>query len=195
LRRGVRFAIDRLEGRDVPSVTSFIFAPAGAPADYAPITDDAAQPANVREVARRAFAARFEGPLRVGPPRTVDQARSFRITGPGSAIRFLHGTLDMAFFTPTAPGGRVTGVIAMTDRSTNSGGLVLGNIQGDPRYVDRLGRPTLLAFSVDPNSGGIFNNAAGFGTIAIRYRGGRAYVTVRASINTYGVGNPLATVA
>ncbi len=181
-------------------------------------------PATASEIRRRLFTAKFSGRVLEQPPRLQDQARQFFILAPGNTNQFLHGTLQMRYYTPNStpipiidpntglvavagPGSTdplpgtplvetqfaTTGTLSISDRSTQSGGVILANLIGSVSNVDRLGRPTqfMLSLNGGGGSGGIYASSVGNGTVNIVYHGNRAVVTVNASIFQNGVGNPL----
>jgi len=180
------------------------------------ITTDLAPP-TASELRRRAFTAKFSGRVLEQPPRLQDQTRQFFIIAPGNTNQFLHGTLQMRYYTPNStpipiidpitggvavdPQGvplvstqfATTGTLSMSDRSTQSGGVILANLVGRVGNEDRFGRPTLFTLNLNGGggSGGIYASAVGTGTVSIVYHGNRAVVTVQASIFQNGVGNPL----
>ena len=172
------------------------------------ITTDVSPP-RPNEVARRAFTAKFSGKVVELPPRLVDQSHQFYILAPGTSSAFLHGTIQLRYYTPnpktisfpdpTDPGNTLTvqatattGTISMSDRSTQSGTVILANLTGSPADVDKLGRPTHFDLTLNGGggSGGIYASSVGSGTVDIAYRGNKATVTVHASIFLNGVGNP-----
>ncbi len=150
-------------------------------------------------------------------PRLTDQARQFYILAPGNTNQFLHGTLQMRYYTPepgsittlttgtdpttglptttSFPAVNTTGTFSMSDRSTQSGGLILGDLLGSTTAEDARGRPTAFDFTVNGGggSGGIYASSTGSGTVTITYQGNRAKVVVNASIFIYGIGEPLDT--
>ena len=63
------------------------------------ITTDVAPP-RVNEVKRRVFTAKFTGKVQEEPPRLLDQARQFYILAPGTTNQFLHGTVQLRYYTP-----------------------------------------------------------------------------------------------
>ena len=170
-------------------------------------------PPRLNELRRRAFTARFTGRVQEEPPRLLDQARQFFILAPGTTNQFLHGTLQMRYYTPNSvpipiPGTSdpvmpnqplttlaiaTTGSLSMSDRSTQSGGVILANLTGSPANEDSQGRPTHFDLSLNGGggSGGIYASSVGSGTVDIAYRGNRATVTVHASIFIQGIGAPL----
>jgi len=158
------------------------------------VTLDASLP-RPNEVARRAFRASFSGRVIELPPRLVDQSRQFFILAPGYTNQFIHGTLELRYYTP-APGSGVrvvTGSLSIADRSTQSGGVILADLSGDPTQVDARGRPTLLNLTLNGGggSGGIYASSSGGGTVNITYHGNRATIKVAASIFILGIGSPL----
>ncbi len=180
------------------------------------ITTDLSPPL-ANETRRRIFTAKFSGRVLEQPPRLLDQSRQFFILAPGNTNQFLHGTLQMRYYTPNpspipiidpatglvaldAQGVPLvetqfatTGTLSISDRSTQSGGVILANIVGSIDNEDRFGRPTQFTLSLNGGggSGGIYASATGTGTVNIVYHGNRAVVTVNASIFQNGVGNPL----
>ena len=186
------------------------------------ITTDVAPPL-ASETRRRLFTAKFSGRVLEQPPRLLDQSRQFFILAPGNTNQFLHGTLQMRYYTPnpspipiidpttglvavagsnsSLPAGTplvstqfaTTGTFSISDRSTQSGGVILANLVGSVTNEDKLGRPTsfMLSLNGGGGSGGIYASAVGNGTVNIAYHGNRAVVTVNASIFQNGVGNPL----
>ena len=85
-----------------------------------------------------------------------------------------------------------TGTISMSDRSTQSGVVILANLTGSPTAVDKLGRPTHFDLTLNGGggSGGIYASSVGSGTLDIAYHGNKATITVHASIFISGIGNP-----
>ncbi len=160
------------------------------------VTTDLSAP-RPNEVARRQFRATFSGRVLELPPRLVDQARQFYILAPGNTNQFLHGTLQMRYYTPELSSGAkiVTGSLSMADRSTQSGGVILADLSGDPTQVDSKGRPTQMVLTLNGGggSGGMYASSTGSGTVNITYQGNKAIVKVVASIFTLGIGQPLDT--
>lgn len=162
------------------------------------ITTDLAPP-RPNEVRNRAFRGTFAGRVVEQAPRLQDQDRQFFFNLPGNTNQFLHGTLQMRLYTPNAtavsPFDQVTGTFSIADRSTQSGGLILADLTGDPAKVDAKGRPTEVNFFVNGGGGsnGIYASSVGYGKINITYRGNLAKVQVRGSIFIQGIGDPLAT--
>jgi len=174
------------------------------------ITTDVAPP-TPSEAARRVFSATFTGKVVQEPPRLLDQLHQYYFLGQGTSTAFLHGTAQIRYYTPnpkpvtfpdpTDPTGKTTlteqalvttGTISMSDRSTQSGTVILANLQGSPNDVDKFGRPTFFTFTLNGGggSGGAYASATGSGTIGIAYHGNKATVTVHGSIFQSGVGNP-----
>ena len=166
-------------------------------------------PPRPNEVTRQAFRAKFSGKVIELPPRLVDQGHQFYILAPGTSTAFLHGTAQMRYYTPvrhpvsfpdpTNPGTiltelptATTGSLSMSDRSTQSGTVILANLTGSPDREDSHGRPTHFDLTINGGggSGGIYASSTGSGTLDIAYRGNRATITVHASIFVNGVGNP-----
>jgi hypothetical protein len=201
-----------LESRDLPSVAAIFFraaalghARASTASAGGPVTPAANPQPTSREQAREAFSAGFAGHYGTLPPRFTGQAETILILATGGSSAFLHGTLVMRFYPPTDPNGVVTGTATLFSRNVaNTGSALALDLQGDPRAVDRAGRPTLLTWIVNGNSGGVFAGATGQGTVAIRYaRGssgrlhlhvpdaGHADVLFRGQVVVTGTGNDL----
>jgi hypothetical protein len=222
-RRAKRPAVERVEARDLPSgllatprmmsagarVGDVVHSsqpgpgPGGTGGD---VPNQALMPTGVpsrHERAREVFRATYAGSFTVGRGRFSTEARQVYARGAGTSNAFLHGDHQMRIVIPTDPAAPVTGVIAQYDRS-NASAAVLGlRLTGSPQDVDRGGRPTTLAFTVDTDiSSGIFTGATGQGTVRIRYipsgrsgpgifSQGTALVLVRGSVFTSGVNDPL----
>ena len=172
------------------------------------ITTDVSPPRPGEAVARQ-FVAKFKGKVVELPPRLFDQTHQFYVVGPGQSSAFLHGTMQLDYFTPNSQPISVvdpnsgqtlvesatttTGTISMSDRSTQSGVVILGNLVGSTTAEDAKGRPTHFTLSINGGggSGGIYASSTGSGTVDISYKGNVATVTVKASIFTSGVGNQL----
>jgi hypothetical protein len=225
-RRAKRPAVERVEARDLPSgiVATPRTMPVIARAGDVVHSSQAGQPGpgqggtggdfpnqalvptgvpTRRERAREAFRATYAGPFTVGRGRFSTEARQVYARGSGTSNAFLHGDHQMRIVLPTDPAAPVTGVIVQYDRSNASAGVLGLRLSGTPGDVDRAGRPTTLAFTVDTDiSAGIFTGATGQGTVRIRYipsgrsgpgifSQGTALVLVRGSIFTAGVNDPL----
>ncbi len=205
--------LDLLEGRDLMSITPIVgllnppmvttsslanvaVPPVTSFSGGSGVTTDPAAPLP-NETVRRVFKASFTGRVVELPPRLVDQSRQFYILAPGGTNQFLHGTIQMRYYTPSpaavAPFNQLTGTYSISDRSTASGGVILADLTGDPSKVDGRGRPTQLNFVVNGGggSGGIYASSVGNGVVNIKYQGNRASVTVVGSIFTLGIANNL----
>ena len=209
-RRQLRLAIDRLEGRDLPTAPSLLAGPVSSAALGSPLVQ-AGPPATAavspqptaHELAREKFVAKFSGSFIVGPGRFTDQASQTFITGGGTSSAFLHADLQMAAYTPVDPAGQTTGIAALIVKNvSNSGNLLVLDLQGDAASLDRAGRPTRFTWTVSGSSGGTFSGATGEGTVEIRYwhngklparawSAGGAGVIFRGRIDTNGVTNVL----
>ena len=214
--RRTRPRIEGLEGRDLPSVAAIYFraaalahtraagggAPSGMGGGSGMTTTGTPTP---REQAREVFVAKYAGNFAVGPPRFTDQARSVLVLATGSSTAFLHGTLTLRAYPPKDLAGTVTGTATLFSRNVaNTGSELSVDLQGSPGALDRAGRPTLLTWTVNGNSGGIFAGATGQGTVAIRYApdgsgrlhahvpdAGRAFVAFRGQVVITGTGSDL----
>jgi hypothetical protein len=145
------------------------------------------------ELARERFHAVFSGPVIAGPGRFADQSKTLYFQGLGGSNTFLHGDFQMAIVYPSDPTQPLIGEAYLEDKNNNSGGQIGFQLQGvTPQTVDRLGRPTQLTFSNDPNiySGIFFANTAS-GTVSIHYSKGSATVVFNGLVYTIGVTSPL----
>lgn len=159
------------------------------------------------EFVRERFTGIFSGQFIQGPGRTTSQASQIFISGGGTANAFQHGDLQMALFVPKDPSAGITGSAALIVKNvSNSGNLLDLDIQATTEKLDQKGRPTLLAWTVNGGSGGMFSASTGSGTVQIRYRPmgrtgrhgngtGGADVVFRGQINTIGVNNVLRPIA
>lgn len=217
MRRPRQCQLDALEGRNLLSITPILgllgpkivataLPSAGAStsgdssmtnvanAVGSGITSDTSAP-RPNEVARRQFLATFSGRVQQQLPRLYDQQQQFYILAPGNTNQFLHGTIQMRLYTPSglATPYQNTGTFSISDRSTQSGAVILADLTGDPTQVDHRGRPTHLNFVLNGGggSGGIYASSVGSGTVDIAYQGNIAKVLVRGSIFIQGVGEPL----
>lgn len=158
------------------------------------ISDNMNPPANAREAAKQRFHAVFATNVYTLPPRFTDEAKQYRLNGPGTTSYFLHGTLNLQLLTPKDPASEtVVGAASVQDKSIGTSGILLLNITGEDQILDARGRPTHLNFNVNGGggSGGIFASAQGTGTLDIHYKGLRAMVVFNGKVITTGVGNPL----
>ncbi|GAC1467769.1 MAG: hypothetical protein NVSMB9_09740 [Isosphaeraceae bacterium] len=146
-----------------------------------------------RELAREAYQSSFAGRIYTGPGRFSDQGTTYYYRGLGTSTYFLHGDFNMAIITPKDPEASFLGSVIMNDKNTNSSGVQGFIVFGDRSAVDRLGRPTHLSFTADPNiySGAFFVEAAE-GTLDIKY-GAKNAIAVRfkGRVYTSGLTNPL----
>ncbi len=132
----------------------------------------------------------------------MDQASQVFIKGGGISSAFLHGDVQMAAYTPVAPGMTTTGLAVLIVKNvTNSGNLLVLDLVGDTSTLDRAGRPTRFNWTVNGASGGTFSGATGQGTLEVRYqpdgraqaRAGSVGLIFRGSIDTNGVSDILLT--
>jgi hypothetical protein len=146
-----------------------------------------------RELARQRFHGYFSGPVYVGPGRFRDQAKTLYFRGLGGSSMFVHGDYQMAIVYPADPTQPLFGEAYLQDKSTNSGGEVGFALQGSaPQTFDRLGRPTSMTFTADPNiNSGIFSSATAGGTVQIHYSKGSATAIFNGLVYTTGLTNPL----
>jgi len=210
----LRPGVERLEVRDVPYASSLLTGSASlanllastsrSASTAAPAADstDVGQP-TARELARQAFTAKFSGMYVAGPGRYTNQKAQFFITGGGMSTAFLKGDVQVGLFTPVDPSQPTTGIAALIDKNaSNSGNILVLDLQGDTSTLDSAGRPTHFTWTVDGSSGGTFSGATGSGTLDIRYwtggkrianapRSGKAGVIFKGLVNTNGVTNIL----
>ena len=150
-----------------------------------------------RELARERFHGYFSGPVSVGGGRFGDQAKTLYFQGLGGSSMFLHGDYQMAIVFPADPTQPLFGEAYLQDKSTNSGGQVGFVLQGTaPQTYDKLGRPTSMTFSADPNiNSGIFFSDTASGTLQIHYSKGSATAIFNGLVYTTGLTSPLANSA
>jgi hypothetical protein len=208
-RRTPELAVEWLEGRDLPTAPALLAGPVSS-ADLGPVSarpgpTAAAVPQvpTPHELAREQFVAKFSGSFVTGPGRFTDQASQTFIKGGGTSSAFLHGDIQMAVYSPVDPNGQTTGTAALIVKNvSNSGNLLVLDLQGDTTSLDRAGRPTRFTWTVDGSSGGTFSGATGQGTVEIRYwsggklpararMAGSAGVIFRGRIDTNGITNVL----
>jgi hypothetical protein len=203
-RRKLRLGVERLEGRDLPTAPALLagtVAPVHPGSTLSQTQAAAAVPPEPtpHELARQKFVAKFSGSFITGPPRFTDQASQTFIQGGGTSSAFLHADLQMGVYTPVDPNHETTGIAALIPKNvSNSGNILVFDLQGDTTSLDRMGRPTRFTWTVDSSSGGTFSGSTGEGTVEIRYwRGGKlpprawsaggAGVIFRGRIETNGV--------
>ncbi|WP_165069447.1 hypothetical protein [Paludisphaera rhizosphaerae] len=209
----MRPAVERLEVRDVPYASSLLTGSASlanllastrSSTSAVPTADttDVGQP-TARELARQAFSAKFSGSYVAGPGRYTNQKAQFFIAGGGMSTSFLKGDVQIGLFTPVDSSQPTTGIAALIDKNaSNSGNILVLNLQGDTSTLDSAGRPTHFNWTVDGSSGGTFSGATGSGTLDIRYwaggkrlanapRSGKAGVMFKGLVDTNGVTNIL----
>jgi hypothetical protein len=122
----------------------------------------------------RPFVAKFRGPLVVGAPRAAGQLSQTYVFGGGNSTAFLHGDLQLGFFTPTDPTTPIIGQATLTVKNVaNTGNQLILDLTSVPGALDRLGRPTEFTWTQNSASGGIFTNGDGSGTMQLIYSPGR----------------------
>jgi hypothetical protein len=168
-------AFEGLEIREVPSSTallaSSVLVPAAAGGAGSGGTDQG--PSSPIPLLFRPFSGRFQGGYVVGPPRAAGQVSQTYMFGGGNSSAFLHGDLQLAYFTPTDPTQPVFGQAAMIVKNVaNTGDLLVVDFTAVPGAVDRRGRPTEFTWTEDPASGGVFSQGAGSGTMRLIYAPG-----------------------
>lgn len=179
--RRVGLTVEWLENRNLLTAPTLLAGPTRAvdlgsilsQARAQPITAAIAHIPTPYELARQKFNARFAGSFATGAGRFTDQAMQVYVKGGGTSSAFLHADIQMALYTPADPTGQTTGTAALIVKNvTNSGNLLVLDLQGDTTTLDRAGRPTHFTWTVDGSSGGTFGGATGQGTVDIYYRGG-----------------------
>jgi hypothetical protein len=121
----------------------------------------------------RPFSARFQGGYVVGTPRAAGQVSQTYMFGGGNSSAFLHGDIQLAYFTPADPTQPVFGQATMIVKNvSNTGNLLVVDFTAVPGAVDRHGRPTEFTWTQDPASGGAFTQGAGSGTMRLIYSPG-----------------------
>lgn len=210
----MRPGVERLEVRDVPYASALLTGPASMAnllastsrpsASAVPQTTlaDVGQP-TARELARQTLTAKFSGGYVAGPGRYTNQAAQFFISGGGLSSFFRKGDVQIGVFTPVDPTQPTTGTAALIDKNaTNSGNILVLDLQGDTSSLDSAGRPTHFTWTVNGSSGGSFSDATGSGTLDINYwtggkrlahapRSGKAGAIFRGLVDTNGVTNIL----
>jgi hypothetical protein len=166
-----------LEGRDLPSTTALIatgslLATSRATAD----AGGASSPGSPISIPLlfRPFVAKFQGSLVVGPPRNAGLVSQTYMFGGGNSSAFLHGDLQLAYFTPKDSSQPVIGQAVMIVKNvSNTGNELIVDLTAVPGAVDHHGRPTRFTWTQNPASGGIFTNGDGSGTAQFIYSPGR----------------------
>ena len=163
--RKLRLLFDWLDGRDLPTAPTLLAGPVSSVslnliAAHAGLQAAATIPhvPTPHELARQRFVAKFSGPFVTGAGRFLDQASQTFITGGGMSSAFLHGNLQVALYTPVNPKGQTTGIAALIVKNvSNTGNLLVLDLQGDTQSLDGGGRPTRFTWTVDGSSGGTFS--------------------------------------
>jgi hypothetical protein len=125
------------------------------------------------------------------------------IYGGGTSSAFFHGNFELAAFSPADPTtGQVTGTATLFVKNVaNSGNALSLSLIGVPP-ADSYSPPTLMAWTVNGASGGVFANATGQGTVEIHYApgghlpqrattAGKAFLIFRGQVQTTGTSNNL----
>src|SRR4051812_37305488 len=172
-----RFApvFEGLELREVPSSSSlFAASTLLAAATGGPGSGGAGpNPSFSIPLLYRPFSARFQGGYVVGTPRAAGQVSQTYMFGGGNSSAFLHGDLQLAYFTPADPAQPTFGQAVMIVKNvSNTGNELVLDLTSIPGVVDRRGRPTQFTWTVDPGSGGAFAGGVGSGTMRLIYSPG-----------------------
>jgi hypothetical protein len=185
--------VEGLEARDLPTVLPGW----GLPAHHlraAAVVPTLTAPGGIltpHEQARQRFDARFSGPLRIGPGRSSAQSASVYIRAGGTSNAFFRGIVLIGLTIPADPTAPVTGLASIfpSNESATGSNLVLDLTA--PRPADGS-PPTVLGWTVDGASGGLWANAVGSGTLTLRLnRRGTAGAIFQGNIVTTGVTNVL----
>lgn len=176
-RRPRRFAplIEGLEIREVLSSSS-LFAASSLLATATSVGDPGSSNRETSfsiPLLYRPFSARFRGGFVVGSPRAAGQASQTYMFGGGNSSAFLHGDIQLAYFSPADPSRPTYGQAVMIVKNvSNSGNELVVDLTAVPGAVDRRGRPTLFDWTMNPGSGGVFAGGAGSGTMKLIYSPG-----------------------
>src|SRR5262249_25710205 len=131
-----------------------------------------------------------------------EQSSQTYMFGGGNSSMFLHGDLQMAFFTYNDATRPATGLAALIVKNVGNTGNELDlDLIGDPSSVDRHGRVTRFTWTVE-GGGGTFSGATGQGTLRMIYMpggkftkrafgGGTAGAIFKGSVYTTGVNDIL----
>jgi hypothetical protein len=168
-------AFEGLEIREVPSSTALIASSVLVPAAAGGAGSGGTGQGSSSPIPLlfRPFTARFQGGFVVGAPRAAGQISQTYMFGGGNSSAFLHGDLQLAYFTPADPTQPVFGQAVMIVKNVaNTGNELIVDFTAVPGAVDRKGRPTLFTWTVDPASGGVFSQGAGSGTLRLIYSPG-----------------------
>ncbi len=149
-------------------------------------------------LAKTRFRATFVGPYHVGPGRTSAESSQLYIRGSGRSNFFLHGTTQLRAVTPVDTASAPVGTIVLVDRNINNSGQLGLDLTADPASIDGQGRIRRFTWTVDSNySSGVFTNAAGQGTLDIKYgrvpgpgKFGMAAMLIQGRVLTQGIGDP-----
>jgi hypothetical protein len=121
----------------------------------------------------RPFSARFQGGFVVGTPRAAGQVSQTYMFGGGNSSAFLHGDVQLAYFTPSDPTQPTYGQATMIVKNvSNTGNILVVDLTAVAGAVDRHGRPTQFTWTQNPASGGAFSQGTGSGTMRLIYSPG-----------------------
>jgi hypothetical protein len=201
-RRRTTLGVECVEARDLPSgITAVLAASRPSHPSASALVEQIVDPPPFmpgpgdplpRGLARERFRATFSGPFRVGPPLFTGQSKILFFQGTGTSNQFLHGDYQMAIILPTT-NDPIKGGAYLQDRNLNSGGVIAFDLEADPQYHDRWGRPTRLNLTTNSNifSGIYYDPQVISGTVQIRYGKNSASVLFQGLIFASGITNPL----
>ena len=159
---------------------------------------------SLHEMRRQRVRLTFDGKFVQGRPRFSDTQSQVYIKGVGTSTFFLHGDLQLGAYVPKDLATPTSGQATSYDRNNNTNAAFGIDLLGSTASLDRAGRPTQFAFTMDQNiSAGIFGASIGSGTVKIRYTPngkvqpgilsqGRAQVVIVGDVYTYRTSGILA---
>lgn len=198
MKRRFRPSLDRMEGRELLSVSAILAlrhraVPAatavpppvvnpsglvngangttltqGAPNEYQYLTPTGTPTA--REARRQPFVFTFSGAFRQGPPQYNDESSLIHIEGVGRSTFFLHGDVQIGAVVPTDLTRPTSGVATSFDRNINTSSVFGFDLDGSTADLDAAGRPTRFTALTDVNlSSGLFAESQSVATVTIKY--------------------------
>ncbi|MDG3006819.1 hypothetical protein [Paludisphaera mucosa] len=148
------------------------------------------------------FTARFQGNYLTAPARLDGFSTMLYMNGGGMGSMFLHGNIQIAYYTPTDATQPAVGRSLILPKSAiQSGSQLVLDLQAVPGALDKSGRPTTFTWTVDPASSAQYTASQGAGTVELVYtpstrgpRGGgsgRLGVIISGQIGLTGTDDPL----
>lgn len=153
------------------------------------------------EIRRQRYVGRFKGDYVIGPGRYTDQAAALSSLGYGGSNQAFHLWTNMRITVPSDPNATTTGQIYMIPWSiATTGTALILDLQGDPKSIGPNGFPTHYTWTVNGNSGGLYQLSQGQGTFDIKFfrpgpgpqKGmlhGQLQYAINGSINVVGIFN------